>query len=254
MVYSLNLLFLVLSNFSILIYAFLMQVARLGSARNEVANLTERIFSSPAWAADATLSTLRLTIQDLSVKSAEAARHAGVYAKGRDLLISARRKIEEAMGNLQRTQMISAVQMGRDFGVGRRQPGSLMGNMAEMAMIERSNEFIKSAAVDFMSARNLLPALPYQNQAVVDSARRGVFVSMLAPGFLGNMAEMAAIRKSMETVKEMAAGVQQCLEWVASNLLAFNTNISQLQGTMASKHSEIVAYEHAQLQKTGIQK
>ena len=122
-----------------------------------------------------------------------------------------------------------------------------MGNMAQMAQIERANEFIKSAATDLAAARQRLPALPFQNDVVLDDARRGVFVSMLAPGFIGGMAEMAAIRKSMETVKEMQVGVQQCLDWVAANLVHFNGDLSRIQGYMASKKAEIVAYENAQL-------
>ena len=225
-----------------------MQVARLGAARAELATLMERIFSAPEWATDPTLSSLRAVLHDLNGQAVQASQHAGVYSNCRELLASSRRKIDEAMGMMQSTQALSTVQLARDIGPGRRrQAGSMMGNMAQMAQIERANEFIKSAATDLAAARQRLPALPFQNDVVLDDARRGVFVSMLAPGFIGGMAEMAAIRKSMETVKEMQVGVQQCLDWVAANLVHFNGDLSRIQGYMASKKAEIVAYENAQL-------
>ncbi|KAL4521222.1 hypothetical protein Ndes2437A_g05155 [Nannochloris sp. 'desiccata'] len=129
----------------------------------------------------------------------------------------------------------------------RRPAGGLMMDIGEMMMIEQANELIKSAAQDFMAAKQLLPALPFQNEAVVNSARMGVFVSMLAPGFFGNVMQQMMIQKSMETVKQMENGVQQCLDWGQRNLDAFTMDVNQLRATEAAKQAEMVEYQHSQL-------
>lgn len=229
--------------------ALMVKVAELGATRASLKALVDQIFAGPGWASDPQLSALRASIQELNAKAAEAQSHAGMYNRGRELLTSAHTKIGQAQGLLARSRVVSVIGMGRAIGNNRRRPaGSLMLNMGQMMAIRQANDLVRSAAEDFASARQILPALPYQNEAVVNSARMGVFVSVLAPGFMGNMAGSMMIRRSMETVSEMQAGVRQSLEWTKRNLDAFAMNVSQLGATAAAKQSEIVAYQHAQLE------
>lgn len=224
------------------------KVNQLGQARSSRAALVDRIFSDPGWASDPTLSTLRATIQDLERKAIEACSHTDTYKRARDILLSSRNKINQAVGALRRTRMMGFFEMGMDLGSPFRRPaGGLMMDIGEMMMIEQANELIKSAAQDFMAAKQLLPALPFQNEAVVNSARMGVFVSMLAPGFFGNVMQQMMIQKSMETVKQMENGVQQCLDWGQRNLDAFTMDVNQLRATEAAKQAEMVEYQHSQL-------
>ena len=229
--------------------ALAVKVNELGSTRASLNALVAQIFAAPGWSTDPPLSALRASIQELNLKAGEAQAHAGSYGRGRDLLSSASTKISQAQGLLQRSRVVSVLGAGRAMGNPRRRPpGSMMMNMAQMMAIRQANDLVKSAAGDFTNARQILPSIPYQNEAVVNSARMGVFVSVLAPGVMGNMAGAMMIRRSMETVAEMQAGVQQSLQWVKQNLDAFAMNVSQLNATSAAKQAEIVAYQRAQLE------
>lgn len=227
--------------------ALLTKVQELGSTRASLKALVDQIFAGAGWASDPQLSALRASIQDLNAKAAEAQTHAGTYNRGRDILTSAHTKIAQAQGLLARSRVVSIIGMGRAMGPRRRPAGSLMLNMGQMMAIRQANDLVRSAAEDFASARQILPALPFQNEAVMNSARMGVFVSVLAPGFMGNMAGAMMIRRSMETVSAMQAGVQQSLEWTKRNLDAFALEVRQLGAAAAGKQTEIVAYQRAQL-------
>lgn len=220
------------------------KVEQLNAARSKHAALIETIFAAPAWVNDITLSTLRAAIQDLSRQAAEASSHSGTYTRARDLLRSAQTKILQALEQLRQTRFLSYMEMGMDFGDPfRRDRGDLMVDMFEMMAIEKANELIKSAAGDFMAAKQILPALPFQHEAAVNSARMGVFVSMLAPGIMGDMAEQMMIKHSMVTVKEMQAGVEECRQWAQKNLDTFSLNASQLRAAEQAKRAEIRGYE-----------
>jgi hypothetical protein len=119
--------------------------------------------------------------------------------------------------------------------------------MAEMMQVRRANDLVQSAAQDVARARQVLPTLPWVNEGALNSAKQGVFISMLAPGFGGNMMQQVMIRKSMESVGQMQKEVAQCLGWVQSNASTAHARASQLQASAAAKQSERAAYERGQI-------
>ena len=226
---------------------YTVKVQELYSARNAISALVDRVFSDPGWAHDPTLLPLRTAIADLDRQIMEASTHASTYNKAKGLLQTAQGKIDQAMDALGRTRMMGMFQMGRNIVSPMRRPrGSLMMDMAELMMVEQANELVKSAAADFNTARQVLPALPFHNAAEVSAARAGVFVSMLAPGFMGSMAQQAMIQKSMMTVKELRAGVVECLQWTSKNLDAFTMDISRFRAAADGKRGEVVNYQYAE--------
>ena len=228
------------------------QLEELNATRGKRTALVAFIFNNPVWAADPTISALRYSIQDLSRQAAETASHEGTYARGRDLLVRSREKINEALQALRRTRFMGVMGMGMGGpGMGRGRGigggGNMMMSMAEMMSVRRADDLIKSAAEDYTAAKQILPALPFKNEACISAARTGVFIGMLTPGLGGDIMQQVMIRKSMATVQEMQNGVQECLAWAGQNLNAFSVTKSQLNANMMQKNGELVAYEHSLL-------
>ena len=227
---------------------FDLKVQKLNSDRREREELIKSIFSSPEWLPDPTLSSLRAEIESLNAKAAEYSQHRATYQRGRDFLSSSNRKINEALQALQRTRMMGAVEMGVGIASPLRRPaGSLMMDMSEMLMVERANELVKSSAGDYLAAKRILPSLPFQNDSAVQAARAGVFVSLLAPGLMGDVAQQMMIKKSMITVSEIRNGVQQCLQYCDRNIDAITLDVNRIQSDSGAKSSKMSKYQYSKL-------
>lgn len=224
------------------------KVQELGASRAGLSSLLERVFADPGWAADPTLSSLRAAVGQLNAQGTEAAAHAATYSQGRDRLKASKTKIDQALGMLRRTKFMGAMEVGMQIGgpPRRRQPGGMMVDMAQMAMVRQANDLVKSAAGDIQAAKTILPALPnQQTEGATQAAAAGVFMNVLAPGLIGDMAQQAAIRKSIATVEQLRGGVMHCLEWTQRNLDAFSLDVNRAQAAVAERHAEMVRYQHS---------
>lgn len=218
-------------------------------SRKEKDALLESIFSRPEWMSDPHISHLRNTLNIMRSKSSELNQHRGTYSRGQEFLASARNKISRALQLLQRTRMMGMFQMGANLrSPGRRTPGNLMMSMADMMRVQQANDLVKSAANDYLSAKQILPALPFQNNSAVSSARAGVFASILAPGMGGNMVQQIMVRKSMQTVQEIQVGVNQCLDYCKRNIDAISMDINRAESEVAAKVAELQTYQRGQLE------
>eukprot|EP00887_Chlorella_sp_A99_P002339 scaffold10.g2339.t1 len=209
------------------------------------ADLVEAMFAQPHWNNDANLAAAAAAVADLQRQAAESAGNGGVYQRAEGLLSSAMQKVEGALQAMSRVQMMS----GAELMMVRRNPMGM--NMMEMATIRRSNDMVQSAAQarDIASARSELPTIPWINDAVLDSARKGVFISILFGGFMGDMAQFAMVKKAVGEIQEMRACVKQSLEWVVNNARAFQGAAQAVQAQIAAKEAEVRAFKTGKLQE-----
>lgn len=213
------------------------------AAEKQQADLVEAMFAQPHWNNDANLAAAAAAVADLQRQAAESAGNGGVYQRAEGLLSSAMQKVEGALQAMSRVQMMS----GAELMMVRRNPMGM--NMMEMATIRRSNDMVQSAAQDIASARSVLPTIPWINDAVLDSARKGVFISILFGGFMGDMAQFAMVKKAVGEIQEMRACVKQSLEWVVNNARAFQGAAQAVQAQIAAKEAEVRAFKTGKLQE-----
>lgn len=241
----------------------------LNGHRSQRSALVNSMFEQPQWTADPTLSSLRGTLAELRRQAAENSGHATTYGRAGDLLKSAMSKINEALQGLQRyflfifctsslpmllfrvffcstcrTQFMGGMEMGMDMVSPYRRPGgSMMMDMAQMAIVQRANQSVQMAARDIMQARQVLPSLPPMSEALLKEAQMGVFASVLMPGMGGNMLQMAMVRKSIQNVQKLAHETTECLDWTKSNLIQFTTLASQLRAQSVAKETEVDTFQ-----------
>ena len=211
--------------------------------------LLENLFTQPEWSAEPTISRLKGSLNVIKSKSSELSQYRQKYLEAQEFLTKAKNKTVGALQALQRTRLMGMFEMGVDLGSPfMRPPGSIMMDMTEMMMVEQANELVKSAANDYLAAKQILPALPFQNDPAIDAARTGVFISLLAPGMIGNMAQQMMVRKSMQTVEEIHAGINQCLEYCRRNIDAINMDLCRAESEVAVQISELQSYQEEQLE------
>ncbi|KAL4440178.1 hypothetical protein ABPG75_003179 [Micractinium tetrahymenae] len=229
--------------------------AELATAQASLQQLEERMFAAPAWRASPRLNELGDSLRALESQSAEANRHAQSFGRGTQLLQGAVRGLQEALQALSRTQMMGAVNMGRGMGFqrrtgvnARRQPGRQFGNLAEMAVFRRANDGIAKAARDTAEASALLgPGMPRVDASVLSSARAGLLQNILIGGVISDAIQLAAVRRSIESCKQLLSQVQACLSWAQQNLGAHQQRAAALQAQVASKQGEVQAFRRQAL-------
>ena len=74
----------------------LVQAAELATAQHTLAELTDRMFASPAWRASPHLNQLGDSVRALEGQLAEAGRGTATYGRGTQLLSGAVKKLQEA--------------------------------------------------------------------------------------------------------------------------------------------------------------
>jgi hypothetical protein len=223
------------------------QVDQLLASRTQRDQLLVRVFATPAWLAYPELAALRAAAAELERRAAEEKGHSEVYQRANTALQASANKIAQAMAALQRTRMVNTFEIGMDIGRGR--GGRTLGaDIAQMMMIRRANDLVKDAANDVIQARTILPTIPFTDTGALGAAKAGVFVSVLAPGILGSMAERMLIRKSMASVTSMQSQVAECIRWVQSNMSGFAASAAGLHGQADAKRREVVAFETSHLE------
>lgn len=231
------------------------KASELATAKRTLQELVGRMFAGPAWRVSPRQNELADAMRALEGQVAEAQRGVTTYGRGTQLLTSATAKLQEALQALGRTQMLGAMQMGRGMrmtaatGVpGRFQPGGMMGNVAELAIFRRANTACQEAARDTAEARSLLPGLPQVDDKLLSAARAGLFQNMLMGGMMSDMIQLAAVRKSMESVKQMVAQIQPAAAWAQGNLAVYQQQAAGLRAQIATKQGELETFRKAALQ------
>ena len=121
--------------------------------------------------------------------------------------------------------------------------GRLELDISQMRAIKEANEMIKSAAADYSAARDIMPSIPFHNEALVISARAGLFLTVLAPGFLGNMGGASILHRAMVTAQEMADSVKLSLEWAQRKYTTVVYEVKTLQAEAAARRADVVGYQ-----------
>eukprot|EP00887_Chlorella_sp_A99_P002456 scaffold10.g2456.t1 len=160
--------------------------------------LVDALFAQPHWAAQAEVAAAAAAIADLQRKGNESSQHGATYARAEQQLQAADARLAEAEQHMGTAQFIGRVEM--------------MDNIIDPWQRRHPMDHVAAA-------RDVLPSLPWVNEAVLESASQGVFINLLFGGLLSDMNQM--IRTAMEEIREMHGAVRQCLNWVEANRSAF---------------------------------
>lgn len=127
-------------------------------------------------------------------------------------------------------------------------PGRLELDVAQLRVVKEANEMIKSAAADYSAAHDIVPSIPIHSDSLIISARAGLFLTVLAPGFLGNLSGAAILQRCIMTAQEMADVVKLGLEWADRKYSTSSYDVKKLQKEAATKRSDVAAYQNRLLE------
>lgn len=210
----------------------------------------------PAQAPSGDSQKIALELAELEKQAAEVRGHAGQFGQAFNLASQAAAELQQALGSLGATQAVGAVGMVRSARRGAvasmagaspmqrrgfQRMGGLGGTVLSSATVQRANALVQQAAKHVDQARRVVPNMPAVDTAALDSARRGIFLNVLAPGVLGGAMQMSAVGRSKSTVELMAGQVGQCAQWLQLNQRAAEAKANQISAAAAVKQGELNA-------------
>ncbi|KAG7669900.1 hypothetical protein KSW81_008044 [Nannochloris sp. 'desiccata'] len=214
--------------------------------------LVERMFVQSLWNSDPILAPLRQEIQELERQAAVKCNDDGPYCKTYKVLTSSKEKIHHAMQDFRVTGVMDLFQFSGD--PSRRnvilRRGALILEPKHKQSIQAANELLQLVAEEVCTARKLLPVLPFNDDLLIESARTGIFASILCPDFVGNTEGQVKAKQCMEMLVQLKREVLNCLQYAQRNITR-DSNLpllKQLRVEITAKREKMAGYRHSLLE------
>ncbi|KAL4552034.1 hypothetical protein Ndes2526B_g06269 [Nannochloris sp. 'desiccata'] len=214
--------------------------------------LVERMFAQSLWNSDPILAPLRQEIQELERQAAVKCNDDGPYCKTYKVLTSSKEKIYHAMQDFRVTGVMDLFQFSGD--PSRRnvilRRGALILEPKHKQSIQAANELLQLVAEEVCTARKLLPVLPFNDDLLIESARTGIFASILRPDFVGNTEGQVKAKQCMETLVQLKREVLNGLQYAQRNITRDSDVplLKQLRVEITAKREKMAGYRHSLLE------
>ena len=220
--------------------------------------LVERMFSHSSWSSDPMLGPLRQEIQKLEQQAAEALTDDGPYCKTYKILTASQQKIHTAMQDFRATGAMELFQVpgeaSRAKNVIANRRGSVPLEPKHRASIQQANELLQLVAEEVIDAKRLLPVLPFHDDSLIESARKGIFEPILSPDFVRSAETQGKLKLCIDTLVQLKKEILNCLQYAQRNLTrdSYSPLLKQLRLEITAKKEEMAEYQHSLL-KTALQ-
>jgi len=214
--------------------------------------LVERMFAQSLSNIDPTLASVRQEIQELEQQATDICTDDGPYCKTYKILTSAKDKIHHVMEDFRATGTMDlflfsgAPRERRNVNFKR---GTLILDPKHKQSIQTANELLQSVAEEVRTARKLLPVLPFNDDLLIESARTGIFASVLCPEFVGNTQGQMRLKQCMDTLVQLKKEVLNCLQYAQRNITRDSDVplLKQLRMELIAKREKMAVHQHSLL-------